>query len=85
MRRRALIDDDEKPLTFGRALRTPEFWLLLVTATGSMAGVRWRVIVPLTVAGLSISSLSKYIELWPRARDVGAAWAGGGGRSGCRP
>ena len=40
-----------------------------------MSGVRWWVVVPLTVAGLTISSLPKYIELWPRARDVGAAWA----------
>ena len=29
----------------------------------------------LTVAGLSLSSLPNYIELWPRARGVGAAWA----------
>ena len=26
----------------------------------------------MAVAGLSISSLPKYISLWPRARDVGA-------------
>ena len=70
-----MIDDDDTPLTFGRALRTPEFWLLLVAATCSMSGVRWWVVVPLTVTGLTISSLPKYIELWPRARDVGAVWA----------
>ena len=31
-----MIDDDDKPLTFGRALRTPEFWLLLEAATCSI-------------------------------------------------
>ena len=68
-------DDDAKPMTFGRALRSAEFWLLLVAAACSMSGLRWWVVVPLTVAGLSVSSLPKYIELWPRARDVGAAGA----------
>ena len=32
--------------------------------------------MPLAVAGLSISSLPKYIELWPRVRAVGAEWEG---------
>jgi hypothetical protein len=32
----------------------------------------WIVVVPLAVAGLSISSLPKYIALWPRADQVGA-------------
>jgi hypothetical protein len=30
------------------------------------------VVVPLLVAGLSISSLPKYIALWPRAQRAGA-------------
>ena len=50
----------------------PEFWLLLVAALASVLGVAWWVALPLTVAGLSISSLPKYVELWPRARAVGA-------------
>ncbi len=45
-----MFEDDEKPLTFGRALRTPEFWLLLVAATCSMSGVLWWVVVLLKVA-----------------------------------
>lgn len=34
--------------------------------------MRWRVAVPLTTAGLSISCLPKYVALWPRVRAVGA-------------
>ena len=52
--------------------REPEFWLLLVAALASVFGVAWWVVLPLTVAGLSISSLPKYIELWPRAKAAGA-------------
>jgi hypothetical protein len=52
--------------------REPEFWLLLMAALASVFGVTWWVVVPLTVAGLSISSLPKYVKLWPRARSVGA-------------
>ena len=37
-----------------------------------MAGVTGWIVIPLAVAGLSISSLPKYIELWPRAAGVGA-------------
>lgn len=64
--------DDEKPMTFWRALRQSEFWLLLAGAAGAMFGVPWWVVVPLVMAGLSIGSLPKYIELWPPARDAGA-------------
>jgi hypothetical protein len=68
------MTDDGEPLTFRRALRAPEFWLLLVTGVAGTAGVAWWVAVPLATAGLSISSLPKYIELWPRVRAVGAEW-----------
>ena len=69
-----MIDDDERQLTFWRALRSPEFWVLIVTAVAGAAGGSWWVFIPLGVAGLSISSLPKYIKMWPRARDVGAEW-----------
>jgi hypothetical protein len=52
--------------------REPEFWLLLVAALASTFGTAWWLVLPLTVAGLSISSLSKYVELWPRAKIAGA-------------
>ena len=34
--------------------------------------VAWWIIVPLTLAGLSVSSLPKYIELWQRAERASA-------------
>jgi hypothetical protein len=68
--------DDDKPTTFRGALRMPEYWLLLVTALAGCLGVAWWVAVPLATAGLSISSLPKYVELWPRVRAVGAEWEG---------
>jgi ABC-type sulfate transport system permease component len=55
-----------------RFWREPEFWLLVVAALASTLGLAVWIVVPLTAAGLSISSLPKYIELWPRARAVGA-------------
>lgn len=61
-------DNNDKP-SFWRA---PEFWLLLAASFVSMLGVAWWVVVPLTLAGLLVSSLPKYIELWPRAARVGA-------------
>ena len=67
-------EDDDRPLTFRRALRMPEYWLLLVTALAGCLGVAWWIAVPLATAGLSISSLPKYAELWPRVRAVGAEW-----------
>jgi len=65
-------DDQAKPFTLRRALRAPEFWLLVTASLAAAGGVRWWIAVPLTLAGLSLSSLPKYIELWPRARDIGA-------------
>jgi hypothetical protein len=64
--------DDEQPLTLRRALRAPEFWLLLVASVAATAGLAWWMTVPLVVAGLSIVSKPKYVALWPRAQDVGA-------------
>jgi hypothetical protein len=55
-------------------MRAPEFWLLLVAALSATLGLPWWIVVPLATAGLSISSLPKYVELWPRARAVGAEW-----------
>ena len=68
------MNDDGKPLTFWRALWQPEFWLLLVAAFAAACGLNWWVALPLAVAGLSIASLPKYMELWPRAKAVGAEW-----------
>lgn len=62
---------DER-LTFRRALRAPEFWLLVAATLAAAGGVKWWVVVPLTLAGLSIASLPKYAALWPRAREAGA-------------
>ena len=64
-------DDPRKALTLRRALRSPEFWLLLAAALVSTFGVSGWIVLPLTTAGLSISSLPKYVDLWPRARAAG--------------
>jgi hypothetical protein len=69
---RRVVEEDRKPLTVWRALRAAEFWLLLVAAIAAVFRVPWWVTVPLVMGGLSISSLPKYVELWPRARAVGA-------------
>src|SRR5579862_2418456 len=63
---------------FGRAFGNVEFWLLLATAFAGAFGVGWWVGVPLCMAGLSISSLPKYMRLWPKAREVGgeSTWWG---------
>jgi hypothetical protein len=66
--------DDGEVMTFRRALRAPEFWLLMVTALAGCFGVAWWVALPLATAGLSISSLPKYIAMWPRVRAAGAEW-----------
>ena len=66
-----MLERNEK-LTFWRALRSPEYWLLLVGCIAATAGVSAWIAVPLLVAGLSVSSLPKYIALWPRAERVGA-------------
>lgn len=64
--------DENKPFTFRSALRAPEYWLIMVAAATPAAGGTWWLVVPLTVAGLSISTLPKYLTLWPRARSAGA-------------
>jgi hypothetical protein len=70
------LGDDDRPLTFWRALRTAEFWLLLTGCMVAAAGISAWVVVPLLVAGLSISSLPQHIGFWPRAQRVGVegAW-----------
>jgi hypothetical protein len=70
-----LSDEREEPMTFRRALRQPDFWLLLVAAVAATAGLSAWIVMPMTVAGLSISSLPKYVALWPRAAKAGAARA----------
>lgn len=62
----------QRPEALPRALVSPEFWLLGATAAAGSFGVAWWVAVPLCVAGLSISSLPKYVRLWPKAFDLGA-------------
>lgn len=56
--------------------RAPAFWLLFTASIAATMGLAWWVVVPLTLVGLSISSLPKYIALWPRAAKAGAqgAW-----------
>jgi hypothetical protein len=66
------VVENGKPLTVWRALGAVEFWLLLVAALAAVFGVPWLVTVPLVTGGLSISSLPKYVRLWPGARAVGA-------------
>jgi hypothetical protein len=70
------VSDGDRPLSIWRALRSPEFYLLLTACIAAVAGVSAWVVVPMLVAGLSISSLRKYMALWPRARHAGveAAW-----------
>jgi hypothetical protein len=67
-----LLGDDDRRLTFLGALRSSEYWLLLVGCISAVAGIGVWVVVPLLVAGLSISALPKYLALWPKARRVGA-------------
>jgi len=66
------MNEPDDRLTFRRALRAPEFWLLLAATLAAAGGVNWWVVVPLTLAGLSIASLPKYAALWPRVRRAGA-------------
>jgi hypothetical protein len=69
---RTTMSDDDRPLTFLRALRAAEFWLLLVTAIAAGCGVSAQITIPATIAGLLISSLPKYVPLRARAKAVGA-------------
>jgi hypothetical protein len=62
---------DGAPMTFARALRSAEYWLLVIAAIAAVAGLAWWIVLPLTVAGLSISSLPKYLESYGRARAAG--------------
>lgn len=57
------------------AIRSPEFWLLFVAAMSAGFGVSGWVTIPATAAGLLISSLPKYVALYPRAIAVGAEMA----------
>ena len=72
----SMNDDDDQPLTLRRALRMPEFWLLLVAGIAAASGVSAWIVMPATVVGLSISSLPKYFALWSRAVAAGVerAW-----------
>ena len=58
-------------MTFWRALRSPEFWLLLVAGISATFGLSAWIVMPATVVGLSISSLPKYFSLWSRASAAG--------------
>ena len=64
--------NEEEQETLRRWWRAPEYWLLVAAMLVSMLGVAWWIVVPLTLAGLSVSSLPKYIGLWPRAERAGA-------------
>lgn len=66
------MDDDDATRMRGlRTLRAPEFWLLLVATSAAALGLSAWLVIPLTIAGLSISSLPKYVELRPRVRKAG--------------
>jgi hypothetical protein len=65
------MDDQRSPI-FGRPLRSPEFWLLAVSAAVAAAGLDAATTIPFSLAGLTLSSMPKYIALWPRARAAGA-------------
>ena len=67
-----MLGDEDRPLAGWRALRSPEYWLLLVGCLAAGAGVGAMVVVPLLVAGLSISSLPTYIAFWSRVRRADA-------------
>jgi hypothetical protein len=64
--------DTDEHLTFRRAWRAPEFWLLAVASISAAGDVPSWLVIPLTLIGLAIASLPKYLELWPRARCAGA-------------
>ena len=64
--------DDDPQSDSGSAIRSPEFWLLFVAAMAAGFGVSGWISVPATIAGLLISSLPKYLPLYPRTKAVGA-------------
>jgi hypothetical protein len=57
------------------AIRSPEFWLLFVAALAAGFGVSGWITIPATMAGLLISSLPKYVAMYPRATAADAAVA----------
>ncbi len=58
--------------SFLAALKSAEFWLLLVAAMCAGFGVSGTITIPATTAGLLVSSLPKYGPLYPRAKAAGA-------------
>jgi len=62
----------DKPMMFGAALRSAEYWLLIVAALAAGCGVSALITIPATLAGLLISSLPKYAPLHARAKATGA-------------
>src|SRR5262245_3817972 len=66
-----MADGDERCNSPGAARAgSSGSWSLPVIAAAS--GVQGSVVTPLTLAGLSIASLPRYIALWPRARQASA-------------
>lgn len=63
-------DDDGERLTFWRALRASEFWLLFVAALGAGFGVTGWTVIPLCMAGLMLSSYGRRTK---EQRDI-APW-----------
>ena len=64
--------DDVPTLGTRSAIRSPEFWLLFAAAMAAGFGLSGWISVPATISGLLISSLPKYLPLYPRAKAVGA-------------
>ena len=70
--------NDVPPFGTRSAIRSPEFWLLFAAAMAAGFGLSGWISIPATIAGLLISSLPKYLPLYPRAKPVGAVaefWA----------
>ena len=70
--------DHVPPFGTHSAIRSPEFWLLFAAAMAAGFGLSGWISIPATTAGLLISSLPKYLPLYPRAKAVGAVaefWA----------
>ena len=70
-----MIDPYDAPRSSPSAIRSPEFWLLFVAAIAAGFGVAGWISVPATITGLLISSLPKYLPLYPRAKAIGAVAA----------
>ena len=65
--------NDVPPFGTRSAIRSPEFWLLFAAAMAAGFGLSGWISIPATIAGLLISSLPKYLPLYPHAKAVGAA------------